>query len=519
VACTPAPLVPGDDLTVQTRAGTVHGKLVSTVREFLGIPFAAPPIGERRWKPPQPAACWSDVRDATSYGNACIQILPNQSTIGSEDCLNLNVWAPETGARHLPVMFFIYGGAYILGSGNQDLIFDGTGNLYDGQQFAEQHNVVVVTFNYRLGELGFLAHPALAAEDPNGSSGNYGLLDQIAALKWVQANIASFGGDPTRVMMFGESAGGLSTCLLLATPLAKGLFSSALIESGGCLVGSKASRQMQGQAIQSTVGCGDTDAGDPLACMRALPATDFLVSPPSGFSPFIYTDTERAWEMLYGPNQDGYVFTEPPMESIKAGHGSVVPTIVGSNANEFDLFLAALPINTCLDYAAFVESLFPSAVATQILSMYDCITQFDGNGRYAASAVGTDFMFGCWARRIARAALQGGAPSVHRYWNPHTYTNSPLTLLRAFHASELPFVFGTTSVFGYTPTAGDTNVTSAFQDSWSRFAATGNPNGGSEFTWPLYDQTDPVVVIDDTLSAQVGVDTTNCDYWDSIAEE
>jgi para-nitrobenzyl esterase len=303
--------------------------------------------------------------------------------------------------------------------------------------------------------------------------------------------------------------------LLYATPLAKGLFSTALIESGGCLVGSKASRQTQGESIATSLGC--TDPASVLSCLRDKPATDFLTSPPSGVSQFLFTDTERAWEMLYGPNQDGYLFTEPPMESIKAGHGSVAPLAVGTNANEFDLFVPVGTINTCLDYATAVSALYPAAVAAEVQALYPCLAY--PTPRFALTAAGTDFMFTCWARRIARAALQGGAPSVHRYLNPHVYTDSPLTPLRAFHASELPFVFETYEVFGYTPTPGDAVASSAFQDYWSRFAATGDPNGAPEITWPLYDQTDPVVVIDSTLSTQVGVNTTQCDYWDSIAEE
>ncbi len=504
-----------DALSVVTTAGTVHGKADGNVNEFFGIPFAAPPVGDLRFKSPEPHACWTGVLDATKYGSACLQIVPNQSTVGAEDCLTVNVWTPSSGGGKRPVLFFIYGGAYILGSGNQDLVFDGTGNLYDGKTFADQHDVVVVTFNYRLGELGFLAHPKLAAEDPNGSSGNYGLFDQVAALRWVHDNIAAFGGDPSRVMMFGESAGGLSTCLLMATPLAKGLFSSALVESGGCLVGSKASRQGQGQSISQTLGC--SGAADELACLRQKPATDFLASPPSGFSPFIFTDTQRAWEMLYGPNQDGYMFTEAPMESIKAGHGSVVPLTIGSNANEFDLFVPPGTINTCLDYVALVNSLFPSNVATQVLTRYDCLSY--PLPRFAATAMGTDFMFACPARRIARAALQGGAPSVHRYLDPHTYTNSPLTVLRAFHASELPFLFASYGVFGYSPTSGDVAMSTAMENYWTRFAATGNPNGSPDPLWPTYDMSDTAIVFDDAISTQTGIETSLCDYWDTIAEE
>lgn len=515
-ACDAAPAT--DALAVQTTTGTVRGAAEGGLTVFRGIPFAAPPVGELRFRAPAPHACWTDVRDALAYGSACAQILPSQSQAGDEDCLFLNVWTPKTspeGNGALPVLFFVHGGAYLLGSGSQDLVFEGTGNLYDGKTIAEERNVVVVSANYRLGELGFMAHAALSAEDPHGSSGNYGLLDQIAGLRWVQDNIARFGGDPSKVMLFGESAGGLSTCLLVSSPVAKGLFSRALVESGGCLVASKSSREEQGAAIQTGVGC--ANAADVPACLRDKPASAFLASAPDGFSPFVYEDTQRAWEMLYGPNLDGYVFEEAPMQSLRTGHGSVVPLTIGTNANEFDLFVPPGTINTCASYWALIESMFPNDAA-EIITRYDCFTY--ASPRLAASAVGTDFMFTCPARRIARAALQGGAPSVHRYHHRQVYSNSPLTALRAFHASELPFVFRTFEVMGYQPTAGDSAVSKAMAGYWAGFAATGVPAAPGLVTWPAYDPTnEAVVVFDDGVDTDTQVASDDCDFWDGIAAE
>jgi para-nitrobenzyl esterase len=271
--CVAVPSAPDDPLVVVTEAGELRGTDVGAASAFLGIPYAAPPVGEGRFRPPAAHACWEGVRPALAFGRVCPQLLASGGRFGDEDCLAANVWTPEARATTpRPVMVFIHGGAYLTGSGHQDLAFENSGNLYDGATLATEQGAVVVTFNYRLGALGFFAHPALVAEDAHGSAGNYGTLDQIALLQWVQTNIRAFGGDPDRVMIFGESAGGLSTCLLLATPLARGLFHGALVESGGCQVATAASRLAQGEDIADRLGCDDA------ACLRARPASDYVVA-------------------------------------------------------------------------------------------------------------------------------------------------------------------------------------------------------------------------------------------------
>lgn len=511
--CTVAPST--DPLDVATTHGTVHGKKDGDTLAFLGIPYAAPPTGDLRFRAPQSPACWSGARDATEYGSACVQDMPTGGAAGYEDCLYLNVWTPSKSGSPRPVLFFVHGGGLLFGSGSQDLLFEGTGNLYRGQALADERDVVVVTINYRLGELGFLAHPSLSAEDDHGSSGNYGMLDQIAALRWVQENIAAFGGDPGRVMLFGESAGGLSTCLLVSSPLAKGLFSGALIQSGGCIAATRESRYSQGASVVNAVGC--TEADDVPACLRKKSVNAYRVPPPSGIGMFVFNDIQRAWEMPFGPNIDDYVFSESPIVSIREGRHNKVPLAVGTNATEFDIFIPPGTINTCPEYWALVGTIFGKH-ADEVLAHYSCFDYVLPH--WAAVDVATDFMFTCPARRIARAAKEGGSAATYRYYSTQTYTNSPLTLLRSFHAAELPFVFRTFDVLGYNPTEGDLALSTAMAGYWTRFAATGNPNDASAFTWPLYDAAaDVALVLDEELATKSKIASSRCDFWDSIAAE
>ncbi|HZF53891.1 MAG TPA: carboxylesterase family protein [Polyangiaceae bacterium] len=505
-----------DPLVAPTVHGAVRGKKDGDVLAFLGVPYAAPPVGPLRFKAPEAPACWEDVRDATAFGSACVQNMPTGGAAGTEDCLYLNIWTPAKSGPPRPVLFFVHGGALLFGSGAQDLFFEETGNIYRGQTLASEHDVVVVTINYRLAELGFLAHPSLTKEDPNGSSGNYGPLDQIAALRWVKDNIAAFGGDPSRVMLFGESAGGLSTCLLMSSPLAKGLFSSAIIESGGCSVASREGRYAQGTAIVDTVGC--TGSPDVPSCLRGQDVDAFRVPPPTGINLFLAdSDINSAWDMPFGPNLDGYVFEEQPLQAIREGRHNKVPLAVGSNATEFELFIPIGTVNSCGDYWTLIGAIF-GGLADEVLAQYSC---FDYPlPRRAAVAVGTDFMFTCPARRILRATLSGGTPAAYRYYYPHKYSNSPLTALKSFHAAELPFVFRTFDVLGYEPTAGDTALSKAMGGYWTRFAAAGDPNGGADLLWPAYGEvSDTALVLDDSLSTQSSIASDHCDFWDSLATD
>ena len=490
--CVAAPTAPGDALVAVTDAGEVRGVQGDGVVAFLGMPYAAAPVGDLRFRAPEPAACWQGVRAADSFASACPQLAAG-GAVGDEDCLFANVWTPATTGPARPVMVFIHGGALEIGSGNQQVTTNG-GNLYDGSTLAAAHDAVVVTFNYRLGALGFLAHPALA--DELGASGNYGTLDQIAALRWVRDNIRAFGGDPERVMIFGESAGGLSVCLLVASPLARGLFHAAIVESGGCTAATRATRYEQGLATAERLGCDDA------ACLRARPAADFLAEPPR------QNDPTRLWEMMHGPNIDGFVFVEDPLVTLREGRHAKVPLVVGSNADEFELFTPAFA--TCAGYYGYLSAIFGDRTG-EVTAQYPCLGF--GTPRDAAVAAMTDHMFTCEARRIARAAVAGGSPSVWRYWFTRTFTNHALSALDAFHTAELPFVFQTFAALDYTPSADDRALADAIGAAWARLAAIGEPGA----PWPAYDPArDNALVLDMPLATVEQVRAARCDFWDAF---
>ena len=311
--------------TVKVARGSLHGATAGPVTSFKGVPFAAPPTGDLRWKPPQAPAKWTGVREATSYSPSCMQ-MRRAAAVGtngdSEDCLYLNIWAPADAkpGQKLPVMVWIHGGAFTGGSG--------TAAIYDGTHFAER-GVILVTVNYRLGRLGFFAHPALTAENPSGPLGNYGLMDNIAALKWVKANIAAFGGDPGNVTAFGESAGGILVNFLMAAPEAKGLFAKAISESGfgrngGVPIRGDAARTGEKIGVAYATAQGVMGSGaDAAKALRALSAAE-LSKPVSGLA-----DPGSPSPMV-----DGVVVPEAPWAAFAAGREAKVPYIAGGNSYE-----------------------------------------------------------------------------------------------------------------------------------------------------------------------------------------
>ncbi|MFO1420626.1 MAG: carboxylesterase family protein [Candidatus Competibacteraceae bacterium] len=492
---------------IPTDHGSVSGFQDQQTMAYLGIPFAAPPVGPLRWQPPTEPKVWQGTRQATAFSPPCPQVEDNGAVIGNEDCLYLNVWKPlaASAGANLPVMVFVHGGGNTQGSASK--LRDGF-PLYDGQRLAERGQVVVVTLQYRLGALGFLVHPALAAESPQRVSGNYGLLDQIAALGWVQRNIHAFGGDPGRVLLLGQSAGALDTCMLVTSPLARGLFSRALMESGGCNAKSATERAAEGESLATTVGC--DHAANPVACLRQLDATTLVRAVDT--SP---TSPLGIVKLTFGPNVDGYVLPVEPIDALDSGQHNPVPFVIGANADETSTF--GIPITlTEYEYQLAARAVFDPAQADAVLARYPVSAY--GSPRDALIAATTDAQFVCPARRIARAAANHQTPPVYRYFFTHGLSGPFSGLLEAGHGVDLLFVFQHIgSDPRYPPTAEDQALEFAMLGYWTRFAATGDPNGGQAVNWPQYvADADPYLELATPVRSGTGVRTAQCDFWDGL---
>ena len=498
-------------LDVQTDHGVVRGADDGNgVRSFLGIPYAAPPVGKLRWRPPAAAHDWDGTRDGTKYGQKCIQDTVITPGGGTEDCLFLNVWTPSPQPVDAPVMVWIHGGAFIFGAGSDP--------FYAGSELARTRGVVVVTINYRLGALGFMAHPALSAEDSaHPASGNYGLLDQIAALEWVQRNIAAFGGNPQRVTVFGESAGGYSACLHYASPKTRDMIAGAISESGACTANAleqpRADAEASGVTLMTQLGCPGTDSSV-LDCARAIDPYAILDALP--------VDLKTPGGALYGavpastlPNVDGLVLPASVETLLANGGGGDKPLIVGNNRDEGTLFHSSLlssPVTTETDYRACLERRFGAANVDAIETRYPVSGFASPND--ALAAVSGDAFFVCPARRNARAASAAGAP-VYRYIFSRELEQS--IGLGAFHSSEIPFVFGLDS-YPLGKVGAGAPLADAMQGYWTRFAANGDPNGGElAYPWPHYDAGDPYLQLDLPIAAGSGYKAALCDFWDSLS--
>lgn len=435
------------------------GSIAAGVRAFKGIPYAAPPVGPLRWHAPRPPAGWTGVRDACAFGPDFPQA-PNprlRAPSQSEDCLYVNVWTPEGAAPgSLPVMVWIHGGGFAAGSGS-DMRSDGA--------LMAAHGVVVVSFNYRSGLFGFFAHRALSAESPDGTSGNYGLLDQIAALRWVRDNIAAFGGNPQSVTAFGVSAGSASISLLLTSEMAKGLFQRVILHSPG------AARPLA--TLAEAERAGEAALGHNIAGLRALTDHELFARTPLMTPKVRGLTTPR----VLRPIRDGWLLKEDERPAFKAGRLHPMPMIVGSNADEGTMLTKTWPIKTLSDYRALVARNFGDA-GNEAMRIYGASTDAEAYPRVAEMFADTQFNYG--TRLLAQAMAAKGLPT----WRYLFLRRSPAQHDGPHHGEEVAHVFGN---LGRDADAVDLALSAAMTRAWVAFAHCGNPNATGLAVWPAYD--------------------------------
>jgi para-nitrobenzyl esterase len=468
---------------VKAAAGTVEGRMEGELRVFKGIPYALPPVGAARWRPPASMPRWTGVKNVTEYGPACFQPKPTLSNIYtrnpmpmSEDCLTLNIWAP-VHVDNAPVFFWIYGGALVGGASREE--------TYDGSRLAAR-GIVVVSINYRLGVLGWLAHPELSKESPLGVSGNYGLLDQIEALRWVQRNIRAFGGDPSNVTIAGESAGALSVMYLMAAPPARGLFAKAIAESAYMISTPELKKASFGtpSAEESGVKLAAALHAPDIAAMRAMDAEKLtLAAPAAGFAP---------WGAI-----DGHVLVHQLVEVFDKGEQAPVPLLAGFNSGEIRSLrvLAPPPPANAAAYETTIRDQYGD-LADEFLRLYP-----SSNMQESILATTRDALYGWTAQRLVKKQTALGQPSF-LYFFDHGYPAADAAGLHGFHASELPYVFGT---FEGTPplwpkisaTAQETKLSDAMIGYWTSFARTGKPQAANEPDWPAFGPTGSYMAFED----------------------
>lgn len=497
---------------VKTANGVLEGTLEkSGVRSFKGVPFAQPPVGDLRWKPPQPVKNWKGVREAKKFGPRAMQQpvfsdMMFRSDGVSEDCLYLNVWTPaKTGKEKLPVLVYYYGGGFVAG--------DGSEYRYDGESMAE-HGIVAVTVNYRLGVFGFLAHPELTKESPHHASGNYALMDQSAALHWVHDNIAAFGGDPKRVTIAGESAGSFSVSAQMASPLSKDLIAGAIGESGS-LLGTLpprplAAAEADGAKFAESVGAKS------LAELRAMPAEKLLAEAgKAGFGRFVGTI-------------DGYFFPDTPQEIYSTGKQAHVPLMVGWNSEEMTwMALMQGKEPTPENYEAIIRKAFGDN-ADEVLKLYPGTTREEVIAS-ATDLAGDQFIaFSTW-RWFELHRKTGGSP-VYRYFYAHPRPPmkpgaAPAGMPQmpppkgAVHSAEIEYAMGnlsTNPVFAWTED--DYKVSKVMQSYFVNFIKTGNPNGTGLPDWPANDAGDKtqVLVIDVDTHAMPAPHRERYLFWEKV---
>jgi para-nitrobenzyl esterase len=542
--------------------GGLKGKAAGTTCEYLGIPYGAPPTGALRFMPPQPAASWTTTRDATAFGPSCLQAGSALGAVGttSEDCLSVNVYTPQAAPSHpLPVMVFIYGGAFTSGSSS----------LYDGAPMSEKGPVVVVSLNYRLGALGFLALPQIDSARPGAPSGSDGIRDQQLALKWVKDNVATFHGDATNVTVFGESAGSASTCIHLVSPGSQGLANRYIMESGAC-VGKAAELDTQAQSYQtgqelassfclpgtdagaSSDGSPGTDAGassdgsaasdasppdeagvtsqplpaDVLTCLQAADPMQLMTWVPPASAP--QTGVGALLGNLLGPpfnptvEGPGGVLPDLPSNLIaKGSYNKDAAILAGTNKNEWGLFVdlatspllggsssSPLNVTTAAQLDQGIEKIY-GAAAAQVEAQYPAT---DATAPQVFIDLVTDYAFRCPTRALARATLAQGTKTYYLY----SYEIGP-----AWHSFELVPLFNVTALTALGATNPSKAFTSEMLGYWTQFATTGDPNGPGDAgapAWPAYDATGDqyLQLLDPTPMASAHLRQAQCDFWDTF---
>jgi para-nitrobenzyl esterase len=505
----PTPAGPGPcSEPVATAQGPVIGKAEpgAAACAYQGIPYAAPPVGELRWSAPAPALARDQVLAADRFGSQCLQ--PGFEThldlgfyriVGSEDCLFLNIWRPMKSGS-FPVMVWIHGGDLLQGSGSTP--------MYWGDRLAKNHDVVVVTINYRLGPFGFLYHPALAEEDPHHSSGNYGLMDQVMALEWVRDNISAFSGDPHNVTIFGESAGGWSVCHLLASPLAAGLFHRAIIESGGC----ECSRSVEqgtesGLAFAARLGCAAAEAAK---CLRQKAGPEIIKA------------MGKEWQgmlKIFFPHVDGYALNESPLKALASGRYNNVPLLAGSTRDEFKLFFNEVPGGRYLTRSRFRAS-SEKYLGTKLGPELESLYPFDSYSKPIDAALDAfgDAYLSCPVYRAVRAS-SADQPLTWYYRFDYDDMLMP-ELIGAAHAMELGFVFQTldrppsNALYPGPGRKRAEPLAQIISGYWTNFAAKRDPNGPGLPAWPAYTSQDEARLnLDLPVSSGAARMDEKCGFW------
>ena len=460
---------------VSSAVGTLEGRHEGALRVFKGIPYASPPLGEARWRPPAGMPRWPGVRQALEFGPPCTQPTPRDAGIyandlgpTSEDCLTLNIWAPAEAFR-APVFVWIHGGALQSGSSKEA--------LYDGAHLAAK-GIIVVSINYRLGVLGFLAHPQLSAESPLGISGNYGLLDQIEALRWIKRNIGAFGGDPSKVTIAGESAGGLSVMYLMASPDARGLFSKAIAQSAYMISTPELKQSRFGAPAAE-------EAGAKLAATLHAPDVAAL----RAMDPQALTDAAAAAYFAPFGAVDGHVLPRQLVDVFDRGEQAHVPLLAGFNSGEIRslVFLAPPAPASPAEYERIIRERYGD-LADEFLRLYP-----SSNVHESILATTRDALYGWTAQRLVAKQAALGLPSF-LYLFDHGYPNADAAGLKGFHASELPFVFGTMAQtpphWPKIPAAPEgAALSEAMLDYWSSFVSNALPRAANEPDWPSFGST------------------------------